>query len=63
MYTQYLTKAHELVEKYFDNTDPVVVNTLKGITETASEKIATEDVKYLNSTVEISNFINEFSGK
>lgn len=63
LYTQYLTKAHELVEKYFDNTDPVVVNTLKGITETASEKIATEDVKYLNSTVEISNFINEFSGK
>ncbi|WP_294460034.1 uroporphyrinogen-III C-methyltransferase [uncultured Ruminobacter sp.] len=63
LYSQYLNRARELTEKYFDETDPVVQNTLKGINETAAEKIASTDVRFLNSTVEIGKFINEFAGK
>lgn len=61
--SQYLNRARELTETYFDETDPVVQNTLKGINETAAEKIASTDVRFLNSTVEIGKFINEFAGK
>ena len=63
LYSQYLNRARELTEKYFDETDPVVQNTLKGINETAAETIASTDVRFLNSTVEIGKFINEFAGK
>ena len=63
LYSQYLNRARELTETYFDETDPVVQNTLKGINETAAEKIASTDVRFLNSTVEIGKFINEFAGK
>ena len=63
LYSQYLNRARELTETYFDETDPVVQNTLKGINETAAEKIASTDVRILNSTVEIGKFINEFAGK
>lgn len=63
LYVQYLNRARELTETYFDSEDPVVQNTLKGIAETAAEKISSTDVKYLQSTVEISNFVNEFAGK
>lgn len=63
LYSQYLNRARELTETYFDEADPVVQNTLKGINETAAEKIASTDVRFLNSTVEIGKFINEFAGK
>ncbi len=61
LYAQYLGRAEELTARYFDESDPVVANTLGGIREVAGAPVPLQGVKYLESLVEVRNFIRDFA--
>ena len=61
LYVQYLNRAKQLIEKYYEADDPVVKNTLAEINNLSGIEVAAENVKYLESSNVINSFIRKMS--
>lgn len=61
LYLQYLNRAKQLIEKYYEADDPVVKNTLAEINNLSGVEVAVENVKYLESSNVINSFIRKMS--
>ena len=61
LYVQYLNRAKQLIEKYYEADDHVVKNTLAEINNLSGIEVAAENVKYLESSNVINSFIRKMS--